>query len=134
MGYKHRKASPKPNRAILVRWLRNNIIRPNPTTQQISVLAEQADMTYVQVKNWFGNTRRTLKKKGPKGADEWLQRHDTHSADPSYMVAVKQFHGKLRFFPLRLIYYGCTIMFIHVSREMKEVQNKSKDLLPFFWL
>ena len=74
----------KRNRvATLVQWLEAN--NPYPTAMQREMLAEKAGMSVDQVKDWFVNTRRTLRKLSPMKQSKWLLKHGPRNATPEYM-------------------------------------------------
>ena len=81
----HRKKGR--NTLILKKWITTHRKHPYPTKAEKSYLASQANMTVLQVENWFANVRRVIK---TITFEVWLEKHPTYCADP-YIQSV---HGK----------------------------------------
>ena len=62
---------------MLIRWIEEHPVHPYPTKAEKQGLAFYAEMTQRQLKDWFANTRRNIKK---VGYENWKKKHNSSSA------------------------------------------------------
>ena len=62
---------------MLIRWIEEHPVHPYPTKAEKQGLAFYAGMTQPQLKDWFVNTRRKIKK---VGYENWKKEHNSFSA------------------------------------------------------
>lgn len=52
----------EPDFSICKEWLDKHLENPYPDNEQIRYFLDNSDLTYTQIKNWFGNVRRRDKR------------------------------------------------------------------------
>ena len=79
------------NPAVLIQWMKDHTEHNPPSREEKIMLASQANMTLVQLADWFSNTKRVIRK---ITLPVWLKNHPTHSADPNIRPQIQKIFGK----------------------------------------
>ena len=91
-GTSRQETLPGKNKSLLEHWMWRNLSRPYPSRDQMKILAEKAGMSENQVKDWFANTRRELR----KDPEKWRRRFSARVAraiDSTSDLHINQVYG-----------------------------------------
>ncbi|KAK0426398.1 hypothetical protein QR680_009688 [Steinernema hermaphroditum] len=81
-------------KAVLQRWFDENLENPYPNNHDKQMLGRKAQMTPVQINNWFANARRRIKKRGlsksPSPSSSKCYSDSSRSPSPQPPSAKKQ--------------------------------------------